>query len=206
MLPGKQFNITKSHLRAADIPTKQLVPDIASLSSQVRGCLEDAEELPADITSLFDKDMFAFDLSAVPDAIQLFHRLGVPKKPLTLIEPQFELPLPPLNAAVFPPAIFEPAQPALERFDLDDAFANEYFKLSQLSLVARKREQKHDAAALEDYVTKAAQAIGLKAKHMSAQQALLEVFDQVAKWKLQDANAGSPTHWGQYDTEEGIRI
>jgi len=59
--------------------------------------------------------------------------MGVPKKPLTLIEPQFEQPLPPLQPAVFPPAIFEPTPPALELFDLDESFANEHFKLAQLS-------------------------------------------------------------------------
>ena len=59
--------------------------------------------------------------------------MGVPKKPLTLIEPQFEQPLPPLQPAVFPPAMFEPPPPALELFDLDEAFANEHFKLAQLS-------------------------------------------------------------------------
>lgn len=40
--------------------------------------------------------------------------------------PQFETPLPPLQPAVFPPAIREPPPPALELFDLDESFASEH--------------------------------------------------------------------------------
>lgn len=206
MVPGKELRWRKGHVRAPDMHDTQLVPDIQSLSCRVRGCLEDADDLPADVTALFNRDMFAFDTSLIPAAVQLYHRLGVKKKPLSLIEPQFEQPLPPLQPAVFPPSMFEPAQPALERFDLDDAFANEYFKLSQLSLTSRKQGGKDDSGVLDDYVIKAAQAVGIDgASKMSAQQALLEVFDQLGKWKLQDAGAAAQ-HFGEYDDEEGIKI
>jgi intraflagellar transport protein 52 len=206
MVPGRELALAKGHARAGDVPTKRLVPDIQSLSCQVRGCLEEAEDLPPDITSLFNRDLYSCDLAAIPAAVQLFHRLGVPKKPLTLIEPQFELPLPPLQPAVFPPAVFEPTLPALERFDLDDAFANEYFKVSQLSLAARKQGGRSDVAVVEDYVAKAAHVVGIAgATKMSGQRALLEVFDQLAKWKLQDAG-GHAGQWGEYVAEDGIRI
>jgi len=52
-------------------------------------------------------------------AMALYDKLGVKKHALTLIHPQFEAPLPPLQPAVFPPAIREPPPPALELFDLD---------------------------------------------------------------------------------------
>lgn len=108
--------------------------------------------------------------------------MGVPKKPLTLIEPQFEQPLPPLQPAVFPPAIFEPPPPALERFDLDESFANEYFKLAQLS---KKCTSKDD---IEYYVGEAASIVGLEgAGKASAQALLLTVFDAIAAWKMSDA-------------------
>ena len=55
--------------------------------------------------------------------MSLYNKLGVKKHALTLIQPQFEAPLPPLQPAVFPPAIREPATPALELFDLDESFA-----------------------------------------------------------------------------------
>lgn len=64
--------------------------------------------------------------TAVPQAVALYDKLDVKKAPLSLIPPQFETPLPPLQPAVFPPAIREPPPPALELFDLDEHFASEH--------------------------------------------------------------------------------
>jgi intraflagellar transport protein 52 len=206
MVPGRELQLHKGYGCAADFADRELVPDIQTLSGRVRGCLEDAEDLPADISSLFNRDVFSFNTSLIPEAVRLYQRLGVPKKPLTLIEPQFEQPLPLLQPAVFPPAMFEPALPALERFDLDDAFANEYFKMSQLSLTARKQGGKLDVSVVEDYVIKAAEVVGIEgATKMTAQQALLSVFDQIARWKLQEVSTGVG-HSGEFDDGEGIHI
>lgn len=192
-------------MTAADIGSKQRMPDLCTLSSRTRGCLEDAQPLPADVSSLFERDVFSFGMAQVPAAVQLYHRLGVPKKPLTLIEPQFEQPLPPLQLALFPPAIYEPAPPPLERFDLDDEFSNEYFKLAQASLTARQQGGKDDDGVLEDYVVRAASSVGIAgAAKMSAQQALLSVFDKIAKWKLHDQQGAGHVHG--IDDEAGILI
>lgn len=56
---------------------------------------------------------------------KLYETLGVPHEPLTLIPPQFECPMPRLSPATFPPAMREPAPPALDQFDLDEHFAKE---------------------------------------------------------------------------------
>lgn len=87
--------------------------------------LQEGEEIPRDWTTLFDDMLFKFDTSLIPEAISLYDKLNVKKSPLSLIPPQFETPLPPLQPAVFPPAIREPAPPALELFDLDENFASE---------------------------------------------------------------------------------
>ncbi|KXS21717.1 hypothetical protein M427DRAFT_27306 [Gonapodya prolifera JEL478] len=52
----------------------------------------------------------------------LYASLRLPPTPLTLIHPTFETPLPPLQPAVFQPALREPPPPPLELFDLDDMF------------------------------------------------------------------------------------
>lgn len=52
---------------------------------------------------------------------------------LSLIPPQFEVPLPPLEPAVFPPTLREPPPPALDQFDLDEHFASERLRLAQLT-------------------------------------------------------------------------
>lgn len=60
-----------------------------------------------------------------PVTQRLYETLGVPHEPLTLIPPQFECPMPKLSPATFPPAMREPAPPALDQFDLDEHFAKE---------------------------------------------------------------------------------
>ena len=65
----------------------------------------------------------------------LYDKLGVKKHALTLIHPQFEAPLPPLQPAVFPPAIREPPPPALELFDLDECFATDHVSRLLTSVV-----------------------------------------------------------------------
>lgn len=65
----------------------------------------------------------------IVQAMALYDKLGVKKHALTLIHPQFEAPLPPLQPAVFPPAIREPPPPALELFDLDESFATDHVSL-----------------------------------------------------------------------------
>lgn len=129
MRPNTPLSLHAGDTRTADVRDKKFLPDLAMLSGQPRGCLEGADPIPADVSSLFIKDLWGFEFSLVPEASALYAKLGVPKKPLTLIEPQFEAPTPALVPSVFPPRILEPPPPTLERFDLDDAFANETFKV-----------------------------------------------------------------------------
>lgn len=194
MSPERPLRLNAADARTPNVRTKQIIPDIAAISSQPRGCLEDAMQLPPNPAELFERSLFSFNVSLVPEASALYRKLGLPKKPLTLIEPQFEQPLPPLKPSVFPPRISEPPPPKLERFDLDDAFANEYFKVTQLTLTAQRLGRKARAATgpgskgvgskaeeeytgvVEDYVSKAAQAVGIPgAAKMSPQQALMQV-------------------------------
>jgi intraflagellar transport protein 52 len=57
----------------------------------------------------------------------------VKKESLSLIPPQFEVPLPPLQPAVFPPILNEPPAPPLDLFDLDEQFASEKVRLAHLT-------------------------------------------------------------------------
>src|SRR3546814_82212 len=91
------------------------------------------DELPSDFTKLFNDMMFKFDTNLIPEAIQLYKALGVKHEPLTLIPPQFECPLPRMAPAVWPPALREPAPPALDQFDLDEHFASEKQRLAQIT-------------------------------------------------------------------------
>ena len=62
-----------------------------------------------------------------------YEKMRVRHEPLTLIAPQFETPLPALQAAVFPPSFRELPPPALELYDLDEQFSTESARLAQLA-------------------------------------------------------------------------
>lgn len=94
-----------------DISEPYLLPDTASLADRLRSCLQESEPLPRDFTKLFDTDLFSFNTRLIPEAVALYNTLNVKHAPLTLIAPQFESPLPPLQPAVFPPTMREPPPP-----------------------------------------------------------------------------------------------
>merc|ERR1712060_36517 len=113
--------------------------------------------LPRDFTKLFDERLFGFGTELVPEAAQLYGQLGVKKGPLTLIAPQFEAPLPPLQPAVFPPQPREPPPPPLDLFDLDEQFAGEAQRLAAL---ANKCSEGKDED-LEFFIREGAIVLGL---------------------------------------------
>lgn len=117
----------------SEIADYKPVPNIEALSDVLKPCLQGMDELPRDFTRLFDMAMFKFDFNLVPQALKLYEMLGVPHETLTLIPPQFDCPLPRLGIATFPPAMREPAPPALDQFDLDEHFAKEGLRLAQLT-------------------------------------------------------------------------
>ena len=72
-----------------------------------------------------------------------------------MITPQFETPLPPLQAAVFPPTFRELPNPQLELFDLDEAFSSEKARLAQIT-------NKCTDDDIEYYVREGADILGKK--------------------------------------------
>lgn len=109
------------------------VPDIEALSERLRSCLQRNEPLPQDLSSLLCSDMLAFDTNLIPDVMDLYNSLNIKKETLTLIPPEFELPVPPLKPAVFHPKMKELPPPALDKFDLDEEFAENSVRLAHLT-------------------------------------------------------------------------
>jgi hypothetical protein len=46
------------------------LPDIATLAAKLKTCLQESDEVPRDITALFDNSLFKLDTSLVPKAIK----------------------------------------------------------------------------------------------------------------------------------------
>jgi intraflagellar transport protein 52 len=161
------------------------VPHIEALSLNLKPCLQGMDELPKDFTKLFDSSLFSFDTTLIPQAVQLYKVLSVPHEALTLIPPQFECPLPKVSAATFPPIIKELAPPALDQFDLDEHFAKESVRLSQLTNKCSNGDED-----LEYYIAESGEILGvtkdLPFGERSAKHILLRIFKQIVSYKKQD--------------------
>lgn len=177
--PGSKVALNDLDSEEPDVSDLKLLPDTQSMADKLKGCLQEGEDVPRDWTTLFDDSLFKFDTSLIPEAVALYDKLNVKKAQLTLIPPQFETPLPPLQPAVFPPAIREPPPPALELFDLDENFASEHNRLAYLT------NKCSGDADLEYYILEAGHILGLRMPDGAGARAVLgEVFKRIAQWKM----------------------
>jgi len=129
---GSRLALHPGDAEEPDLSDARLLPDTEALADRPKPCLQEVRPLPRDFTRLFDRGLYGLDTALVPEAVLLYSQLGVRKAPLALIAPSFETPLPPLTAATFPPVAREPPPPALELFDLDDAFASTQSRLAAI--------------------------------------------------------------------------
>ncbi|XP_043288943.1 intraflagellar transport protein 52 homolog [Venturia canescens] len=111
------------------------VLDITQQADMPKVCTQDLDniDVPREYTKLFKHHFYSINLSMIPKCVKAYEVLGVKHDPLTLIPPHFETPLPSTQASVFPPSFQELAPPALELFDLDEAFSSDLVKLDQLT-------------------------------------------------------------------------
>ena len=108
---GPGIKLNEIDAEDPEISDYNMIPDTCRLANAVRVCLQESDEIPADYTRLFEHRLFSISTSLVPSSIRAYDQLGVKHEQLRLISPQFETPLPPLAAAVFPPTFRELANP-----------------------------------------------------------------------------------------------
>ncbi|KAJ3114892.1 Intraflagellar transport protein 52 [Phlyctochytrium bullatum] len=172
-----------------DISDYHYVPDTIKLSETVRSALLESEEVPKDFSTMFDFKLFQFDTSLVPAAINFYHETRLKRESLSLIQPQFETPLPPLDPAVFPPTIRELPPPALDLFDLDEQFASERIQLARLT-------NKCDDDDLEYYIRECAVILGITDKldpeRRTARDILYFVMKNLVQWKMLNPFENNP--------------
>ena len=63
--------------REVEIEDKKQVPDIEALAERLKPCLQEGEPLPHDFTHLFNDELFKFDTSKIPEAVNLYDMLKV---------------------------------------------------------------------------------------------------------------------------------
>ncbi|KAJ3104572.1 Intraflagellar transport protein 52 [Phlyctochytrium planicorne] len=180
MLTTNSIHLNTIDANDPDISDYHYVPDTIKLSETVRSTLLESEDVPKDFSTMYDLKMFQFDTSLVSSAIHFYHETRLKREILSLIQPQFETPLPPLEPAVFPPTIRELPPPALDLFDLDEHFASERIQIARLT-------NKCDDDDIEYYVRECASMLriteNLEPNKQSARDILHHVLKSLVNWK-----------------------
>jgi intraflagellar transport protein 52 len=145
-----------------DINELNYIQNLNKVSDRVKTCLQDSEDIPRDVSKLFDSELFSLDMQHLPKVIRAFDELKIKHEPLPLISPQFETPLPPLKPAIFAPRFYEPEAPQLELFDLDEHFSSESARLAQLTNKCTDED-------LEFYIRECGDILGVN-RHLQAQE------------------------------------
>ncbi|XP_020708623.2 intraflagellar transport protein 52 homolog isoform X1 [Athalia rosae] len=162
------------------------VPDTTQQADNPKVCTQELDniEIPREYTKLFKQHFYSINLNMIPECIKAYEVLGVKKQPLTLITPQFETPLPPTQASVFPPSFQELPPPALELFDLDEAFSSDLLKLSQLTNKYLANKDQSNEMELDYYIREFGGIIRIpNAETCSAKEVLNNIFQKLASFK-----------------------
>jgi len=179
-LTSDEVILNKIDAEDPEVSDYTMIPDTSRLSELPRVCLQESEEIPPDYTRLFNTRLFSISTSAVPRGINAYKELGIKHEPLRLITPQFETPLPPLQAAVFPPQFRNLDDPQLELFDLDEAFSSEKSRLAQITNKCGEED-------LEYYIRECAEILGVSSKLPNnahdAKHVLEYVFAHIVEFK-----------------------
>ncbi|XP_055952884.1 intraflagellar transport protein 52 homolog [Argiope bruennichi] len=132
-LTGSGLQLNSIDADDPEISDYHMIPSIGRLAERTFSCLQECDEIPGDPSVLFRTALFQFDNKVLPKVLDAYKELNMKHEPLKLIMPRFETPLAPLQPAVFPPSFRELQKPALELFDLDEAFSTEKARLAQLT-------------------------------------------------------------------------
>ncbi|XP_022900592.2 intraflagellar transport protein 52 homolog [Onthophagus taurus] len=189
LLTNDLIKIVLSDHDDLDVWDYHIVPDTSELAERPKLCLTEAitHTVSGDYMKLFNRKMYSMNTDLVPDAIKVYEKLGVKHQLLKVISPNFEAPLPSLQAAVFPPSFRELAPPPLELFDLDEAFSSVFSRLAQftnkyLSTGSDKQTEKE----LEFYIKEASKIVRLDENITDAKEILYSAAVQCAYFKSMD--------------------
>lgn len=170
------------------------VPDIIYLAEQPKICLVESFDcdIPADFKKLFNMQLYSINNDRLHEVIATYKKLSVDFEPLKIIKPQFELPLPPTQLAVFPPVFSDLPPPQLELFDLDEAFSSEKTQITQLTNkcynpTADKSTKTVDLKELEYFIRECGRIMGISHDGMMpAKEVIHTISVKIANYKKLD--------------------
>ena len=160
----------------SDFEGKECVPDISSLSALVKPCLQENDPLPQDYRDLLCDDLFGLHNDYITNVIDLYKQLNVNiMEPITLVEPHFECPTPPLRMATHPPRMVDPQPPALELFDLDEDLSDVRVRLARLT------NQYKDDSNLDPYLQEVTRILGLNVNDVGGEMSPKHVLHYIGE-------------------------
>mgnify|MGYP003328098611 CR=1 FL=1 len=170
------------------------VPSIEALSQEPKGVLQSGEN-SAVSSSVSAKELMertanlelhSIDTSLLIKAHEFHDKFQIKKENLSLIPPNFECPLPPLQAAVFPAIFDENHGPSLDLFDLDTEMAPVQNRLAHLTNICANKD-------LDFYVSECGRILENGSESGSsrnnATDILHNIAQQLAKCKRSDFTA-----------------
>lgn len=168
LLVEKSIKFKAKDFNDVEIQDYSTVPDIIYLADQPKICLVESFDcdIPADFKKLFNMQLYSINNDRLHEVIATYKKLCVDYEPLKIIKPQFELPLPPTQLAVFPPVFSDLPPPQLELFDLDEAFSSEKTQITQLTNkcynpTADKSTKAVDLKELEYFIRECGRIMGI---------------------------------------------
>ena len=180
-LTGSNININQIDADDPDVSDYYYLPYTAKLANRVYFSLQECDEIPRDFTRLYSHALYKLDSSVLPSVLEAYTEFEIKHEPLQLISPQFETPLPSLNAAVFLPELDECDPPLLELYDLDDHFSSPRIRLAQLT-------NKCTDTDLDYFIHEAAKILGVDDKVSAPERTsklyLELVLSQLIEFKL----------------------
>lgn len=176
-LTQANFQLNQIDAENPEISDYHLVPDIELLSDEPFSCLQETEDIPSDHTKLFSKEIYQIDNTILSKVISAYKELNLEKEPLKLIKPQFEAPFPALQPAVFPPNFRSLPKPALELYDLDQAFSSITTRLTQISNKCNDND-------LDFYIQQCGLILGISELGKKSSKSILEhAFNKLVLYK-----------------------
>lgn len=116
-----------------EVADYHMVPDLEVLCNRPLLFLEENEDIPLDYSHLFSRDIKQLTNRSLTKVCNAYDEFQLEKRPLRLIKPCFETPLPPLIPAIYAPIFRGLDKPELELYDLDNEFSSVQNKLTRLA-------------------------------------------------------------------------
>ncbi|XP_017069634.1 intraflagellar transport protein 52 homolog [Drosophila eugracilis] len=194
LIGGDEINYSHLDFNDVELSDNKHFTDLAFLADMPKACLIDSigTEMPTDFKQMFDMKLCALSNRLLKEVIDAYEQLHVKYEPLRIIKPQFEIPLPNLQLATFPPIFSEPPAPPLELYDLDETFSGARSQLAHmtgqcLQALQSKEPQRRalNQRELENYVKECARitAIVDDRQDMAAREILNIVARQIVSYR-----------------------